>query len=437
MKTIRQIKKQGLPLHVFPDEVRKFIKDFALGSGSQESFVAAGVLACSSGMCSKHLIKVKGSYTERANLFIAVVGVPGVNKSSPIKVALGPMMQVEAKNNKAYKAKQREWENSLKAKLTAQERQSIMSARPQRMPSKVITDGSIEAMFMHLETMGDTGETPHCVYVKDELKGFFGGMDKYKSKGGDEYETWLSLFSGADLVKTLVSKTLFVSGARATVIGGIQPEVYNECMGDKGDGMIDRFMIAIHEDGPEVTDIFSQCSAGTITAYNHFMLNMEEMDALEYDLWSGPEVEEVLAEVQSFHAWCALVGETHETGAFKKWEQCFYRIIIIMSAMWCRESVTLDSVRKARDLMEFFVSGWLTAKIMAETTSEEKLRSRVHKSLERHGASSLRDIQRRTKVGKMDDMKKLISEMVEDGEVIQMNDSSQLIRKALFKLSEV
>lgn len=434
---IRKIKKAGLPLHVFPCEVSDFIRDFAKGSGSQESFVACGVLACAAEISIKHEITLKGGYKEKSNLFIAVVGAPGVNKSSPIKMALRPLMRVEADNNRKYKTAYKQWESDGKKKMTAQERASHMASKPERSACHVITDGSIEAMYLHLEAMSDGGKAPHCVYVKDELKAFFGGMDKYKSKGGDEYETWLSLFSGFDLVKTLVSRTLFVPEARSTVIGGIQPEVYNQCMADKGDGMIDRFLMAIHEQGPSKTDIYAQCSDDVIKKYCDFMLEARDMEAQKYHLWGGSERDAVLSEVQAFHEWCSSVGETHDTGAFKKWEQCFYRVIIILSVLWDRESVSVDTIQKARELMQFFVANWLTAKMMSETSEEDKFKAKIISAIRKHGKMGLRDIQRRCKIGKADFSKKIVSEMVEDGELKQMNDASENIRKAFFVLGEV
>lgn len=434
MKTPRQITKDGLDLESFPPDIKDFIEGFALGSGSQESYVASGVLACAAAMCDKHELTVKSGYTERSNFFLCIVGKPGLTKSAPIKAALKPLMANEAKVNRKHKQEVEAWQEQLKEKgLKATDRAAIMLSKPSRPPCKIVTDGSIEALILHLEAQYDAGKNPHCVYIKDELKGFFGGMDKYKSKGGDEYEMWLSLFSGSDLVKTLVSKTVFVEKARTTVIGGIQPDVYNECMGDKGDGMVDRFMIAIYEGDPSASDIRAFCSDSTIHRYNEFMLSMGDQDEKAFSFWKDEHREGVLDLVQEFHEWCHALGIQHNTGAFKKWEQQFYRLCIVFACMWEKEQIDAETVRRARDVASFYAVDWLKAKIMSSETDDDKIRTKILSHVTKMGSCRRRDLQRVTRLQKKVIMAILI-DMVEEGELRRVNVEGDLESKAVYEM---
>jgi phosphotransferase system HPr-like phosphotransfer protein len=436
LKTIREITKAGIPLDVFPHEVRDFISNFARGSGSQESYVSSAVLACAAGLCDHHSLVVKSGFIERSNFFLAIVGAPGVTKSAPISMALSPLMDIEEEKNADYKAKEKKWRTQMKDKtLTKQQRDALKESQPERPYCKVITDGSIEAMFLHLESMADAKKTAHCVFVKDELKGFFGGMDKYKSKGGDEYENWLSLFSGSTVTKTLVNRTVFIAKARATVIGGIQPEVYNQCMGDKGDGMIDRFMIAIYEGDPKATQIRLSCSADTIKKYKDFMLAMGDQEEIEFSFWRGADREKMLDAIQVFHDWCHQLGIQYETGAFKKWEQCFYRLCIVLAALWDKKEMDIETVKRGVDLASFYAVDWLKAKVMAEKGDDEKLKEKIVKFLKSEPLNR-RDIQRKTRTTK-EKAVKILSEMVTDGDIIRINTKTEQESTAIYELPEV
>lgn len=425
MLTVKEIIKKGLPVNVFPPPIKNFIVQFARGSGSQESFVTSGVLACCAGVCGHHEIIVKNGYTERPNFFLCLVGKPGVAKSAPIKAALKPMLIVEAKNSREYKEAHEKWKSILKDKsLKKAERDAVMASQPTRKPCHVISDGSIEAMFQHLEAMDEAGGAPHVVFVKDELKGFFGGMDKFKGKGGDEYETWLSLFSGHDLIKTLVSKTIFIKGARATVIGGIQPDVYNECMKDKGDGMTDRFMIAIFEGDPIMTDIHQFCEIDVLKKYEDFMTYISDAEPTTFSLWKcqGGELErnEVLSMVQDFHEWAHNLGIIYETGAFKKWEQCLYRLIIVMAAIWERPAIDPFVVKNAIELSAYYASDWLRAKLMSDKSENDVFFDKI-RSLLKKAELKRREIQQKLHIDKSKAIS-LLKEMLDEGDIILVGD---------------
>lgn len=426
MRTPSEINRDGCPVDVFPKAVANFIRDYSAGSGSQEPYVVTGVLACTAGICDESTIMVKDGYEEGCNLFLCNVGPPGVTKTSPMKAALKPLMKLEAQKNKVYKEKREAWENAMKACSKKAEKEQLKENQPKREPCKIVTDGSIEAMFMHMEAQYDSGRQPHCVMVRDELNGFFGGMNKFKKSGGDDNEMWLQLFSGQDIAKTLVARTLFVENARATVIGSMQPEVYRKVMQDKGDGMIDRFLIAIHEGGPEETNIRSQCSFNVIKLYNEFMETISYNKRKKYSFSNCKERDKILDSVQEFHSWAHKLGRMYDVGAFKKWEQCFYRICVLLGELWEKDEMDLETVERAKKLSAFFAVNWIRAKDMAEESDDERVSKKILKVLEEQGKKSSRELSQSLHV-KSHVILEALNGLKEAGKVKEYKDGKRLV----------
>lgn len=361
------LKERSFPTEVFPPPIKEFIHGFSHGSGAPESFVAAGVLACLAGIIADSSLEVKYGYIEKPNLYLAVVGAPGVAKTPPLKASMNPLFQSEKRIAKEFQEKKAEYEKQLKEAKNKKEREAI--PKPSREPSRLITDGTTEGLLMHLNAMHEGNSSPHAVYFRDELKGHFGGMDKYKSKGsGDDYELWLTLFSGGMVNRVLKTESHFIPDARASVIGGIQPDVYLKHMQDKGDGMIDRFLVAFHPAEPPQTTIFNHVEKEVIEAYNNFMEYLDKKLHTSYSLWNLPQGVrgDVLRSVESFHEWAHMVGMENDAGAFKKWEQNFYRLIIHMANIWEKEAVDIETVRRASTLTKYYAEDWIESRLAGE-----------------------------------------------------------------------
>jgi len=381
----KPIELSNCPVEVFPPPVASFIRNFSRASGSQEPYATLAVLACSGGILDGYSIEVKPGYIERPNGFYALVGQPGVTKTAPIKVALAPLNALESKKARKYKLLKDCYEAELENCKTAEERRALKA--PVREPAKIITDGSVEGMITQLEGHDLAGAPPHVVYVRDELKGHFGAMDKYKSKGGDDYELWLSLFSGATISKVLSTRCVHITEARATVIGSIQPDVYQKALEDKGDGMADRFTVAFYDGPPEKTDIRAHVGKAIIEDYKMFMADLIEERPCAYSFFDDrvpqEDTEAILDAVQEFHDWCHELGLKYDVGAFKKWEQTFYRFVLILAALWDKEVVDLETVKRAQDLAGHFAISWLQSRIVANKETAETAQAKVLEVLAR------------------------------------------------------
>lgn len=373
------ILSKGFPSDQFPDEIRDFITGFSKGSGSPESFVGTSVLACCAGLMDRCSLEVKYGYIEKPNLFLALVGNPGVAKSPPMKTALKPLAKIDKISHRDYKLRLEEWQ-----KIPAKAKRGIPA--PEMPHVKLITDGTTEGLVMNLSKGGDAS---HAVYFRDELKGHFGGMDKYKSTGGDDHQLWLTLYSGGPVSRVLKAEQIFIPDARATVIGGIQPDVYRESMKDQGDGMVDRFIVAYYDGDPLKTSIFDYVEPEVISGYMEFMDELP--NGIEYSLWSLGKGQrgDVLNAIQSFHDWTHELGSSYDCGAFKKWEQNFYKLVMIMSNLWGHHSICVDDIERAKVLAQYYSVNWLKSRMSADDEQMEKIVNKMLKILEKsrtHGA---------------------------------------------------
>lgn len=374
LDSLKEVNVRIFPTHVFPPPVKTFIENFSKGSGAPVSFTATGVLACSAGLIEGFSLEVKPGYFEKPNLYLAVVGEPGVSKSPPIKAALNPLIQKETALSNDFCRRKKEYHKQYEKAASKKEKDAI--PLPTRKPSRLITDGTTEGLLMSLNLMHEKGETPHAVIMRDELKGHFGAMNKYKAKGsGDDYELWLTLFSGGYTSRVLTSENFIIPDARASVIGGIQPEVYFKHMRDKGDGMLDRFMIAFHSGTPQKTSIFHSPDPNSIKFYNQFMNELDDLTPVRFSFWQLPDLDRknVLDGVESFHQWAYSLGKEYDAGAFKKWEQNFYRLTIHMAVMWQKEQIDLETIDRASELAKYYANDWLQSKFQ-ESDDEQRLR---------------------------------------------------------------
>ena len=378
------------PSHVFPKPVEIFIENFSKGSGSQPSYVGISVLALSSVLFEKASLIVKPGYVEYPNFYLGIIGNPGVTKTASVKMAMKPLNNIEKEADFKYRQERKVYKEALR---NWQDQPPKGRGKPPTPPPapirRVISDGSIEAMIVQMDAQYEMGEKPHMAFVKEELRGFFGGMNKWKASGsGDDYEMFLQLFSGHDISKVLKSEQYFIPDARCTVIGGIQPDVYREAMKDKGDGMVDRFLVAFYDGEPIKTSLRDTVSEDVIDNYMKFWDKLIDVPAIKYR-FAG---DDVIDAVDEFHDWCHRIGGAYDLGAFKKWEQNFYKICIVLAVMWNKVDMDMETVERAKELAGYMTHDWLKSRLSAETDPKYKDAEKVFKNIDKYGKRSLDSI---------------------------------------------
>lgn len=244
-----------------PDEIASYAFEKASSMGSSPSAIAVACLvACASVTHDGVQIQPKRNeptYRESARLWGLIVGDPSVRKTAMIKAGIRHLSAMDRADAEANKQKNAEYDMDLKrykkaeaAYLKADLAGSYSGdvPKPPERPKRyrnVLQDATIEAMA---DILADN--EGGILYHKDEMAGWFGAMDAYRSKGGAgsmDRAKWLEAYEGGGMTVDRVSRgTLVVPNWSACLIGGVQPDKI-AAMADQmdDDGLLQRFMPVI------------------------------------------------------------------------------------------------------------------------------------------------------------------------------------------------
>lgn len=196
----------AIPMGIFPKKMRKHICNVAEAMNCSIDYVAAATLVLSSvviGGATK--IKIKEGWLEGAVLFVIIVGEPGSKKTPAINSILGVLkkLQREAPEDTTF----------------------------------ITTDATPEALAQLLFS------NKFLLLYKDEIWSLFGGMDQYKSKGGNEMEFYLSIWSQTLMIIHRKDKPkIQIDNPFMSIIGGIQDDLLQDFGKLKSNGIKERWL---------------------------------------------------------------------------------------------------------------------------------------------------------------------------------------------------
>jgi len=219
------------PVNAFPEKLQKVIKHYADIKGYPIDYLFTGVLAAiGTAIGNSHILHTVNGYKAKANLFVAIIGRRGFNKTEALIDAFKPIenhLQVlhtkYINEMKTYKA------------IPKKERENLL---PPFFGKPILSDATPEAVALQLYyyLKGST-------IVVDELAGFIKSFERY-AKGADE-QFYLSAWSGTAITKDRVtSESLFIRFPFLGIAGTIQPEVADQVFYGKVDsGFFDRWLL--------------------------------------------------------------------------------------------------------------------------------------------------------------------------------------------------
>jgi len=212
----------------------------------------AAIAVVSSVIGSSCQIEIKKGYTEPAGLFTAIVLDSGHAKSASIDVALNPLYALQSEKIKKWKREEYDWKKELADwKNTEKKNRCEEPEQPQPPQRHIIGDATIESVAGILEN------NPHGVLLyRDELNGFFAGMDAYR-KSSTDLQSWIEIFEGRSLtVDRKATGTVYIDKPSVSIIGGIQKEILKQTIKERKDffqsGFASRFIFAMPEKEPVV-----------------------------------------------------------------------------------------------------------------------------------------------------------------------------------------
>jgi len=223
-----------LPREVLPP----VIEDFAFEQGSTMGADPAGLAVAALAVCAAILpdhvqLKVKqhSGWTEAARLWVGLVGDPSTKKSPIIRRVVRPIVRIDAALWHAYAAAKAQWD--------ALDRNTRRTTPPPPQTRVKIDDATVEAAQEILRDSPDG-----VLYLRDELSGFFGSMDKYtgaRSAAGDR-GFWLQAYNGDTYTFDRINRgSGHIEHLSVSVLGGIQPDAMRKLTEDTvDDGLIQR-----------------------------------------------------------------------------------------------------------------------------------------------------------------------------------------------------
>ena len=223
-----------LPHGLLPAVIEDFAFAQSTSMGADPAGLAAGALAvCAAAVPDRIELRVKryGGWNEATRLWVGLVGDPSTKKSPIIRQVVRPLERIDADLWYAYVTAKAEWDALDKATKR-------LTPPPPQIRVK-LDDATVEAVQ---EVLRDSPDG--VLYLRDELSGFFGSIDKYAGHRGAAADRgfWLQAYNGGaytfDRIKRGSGRIEHLS---VSVLGGIQPELMRKLAADTvDDGLIQR-----------------------------------------------------------------------------------------------------------------------------------------------------------------------------------------------------
>ena len=249
------------PVQVFPDPVQRLMREAADSLFAPLDFVGVPVLAALSAAIgnSRHL-RIKPGWIERPLIWTAIVGRPGDAKSPALREAIRPILDRQKRYKNEYQQAKKEYDEDLA--LYEQELDHWKGQMRKQATGKYVTPGQApvkpeEPFSQQVATTNATLEALNrilfrnsrgCLFYKDELAGWVGGMNAYRGGKGGDLEAWLEFYTCSPVIlnRTNDKAPLQIDSPFVPVTGGIQPDVLPDLLEERGKdgGFLDRILFS-------------------------------------------------------------------------------------------------------------------------------------------------------------------------------------------------
>lgn len=252
---------------MLPEPIAEWAYDAAQIIGCDPSLLAMpAIVSCASALHDEIQIQPKALDTrwrESARLWLAVVGDSSTKKTVALAHANAPLKKIDAECNEnegklRYKFKLEEMAHNKREteyikKLSEGDKTAEMPIKPEmpEIPRAIAQDCTIEAVrdILKHSSRGILAE-------RDELAGWFGSHDQYKTAKGSDRASWLEAYNGgARRIDRAGTGGIFVRNWSISLVGAIQPDRMSEITdGMTDDGLLQRFMVCYGRSGNEGID---------------------------------------------------------------------------------------------------------------------------------------------------------------------------------------
>jgi len=231
----------AFPWQIFPGIIAESLLACAESCATSPTALAGVAFAIlSSAIGRTILISPKTSWNEPLHCWFADIRPSGEGKTPAMQLLARVLHEAQSKSDADFENEKDTWEQTPKKER---------GPEPRWNRSYFVSGLTLEGVRAAL-WQGHGG----LVCLLSELSSFITGQGQYKSGKGDDREAWLSLHDGSPARIVRAGSSVTIQGARVSICGGIQPEVFKTVFGDKGglfltDGTIFRFLLTYEPAG--------------------------------------------------------------------------------------------------------------------------------------------------------------------------------------------
>lgn len=301
--------QNAFPVDALPPVVAAFVHAVASAHGVDTAFVAVPALAALAGaVAATRRVAIKvGSWIEPAHLWCGLIASSGAGKSPAQMAVLEPLRR----RDKELATRSRLDQETHRAALAAWRAGGGQGPEPVAPPQRqaLLDDVTVEAAVCRLV------DNPRGLLLAvDELSSFIRSFDKYRAGGGD-LSRWLQIHGGGAIrVDRKGSGSAYVERAVVAVVGGIQPSVAKELLGNQAhalSGFTARFLLAAPPTTPALwtDDVVDPTTAKNYRNVCEGLLDLELVDGEPVDVVMAHDARGVF---QTWHD--ELAKASHQAG---------------------------------------------------------------------------------------------------------------------------
>lgn len=336
---------------MLPKVIEDFVKDRAHIINTDACFGALSCVITAAGVIDDRIkLEVGYEWSESARLWGCIVGESSTKKSPMLMACTKPLNALIEKVSKEdaeigrrqdiidarYKAAMKKYTDACIASDDHNEPMPPLSKREERHRVKVqsLTTEGLEEVLR---------DCPRGIFCDvDELAGWLGSMDAYRSQGKKDRGLWLQAFNGGALQKDLIGRGSFlIRNWSVTILGGIQPSKIRELAPTmEEDGLLQRFLVVCSQrpGGPARSNVKPNIPA--IEAWSSLIDHLYHVKPGGSTVKMTPEaalvreraVDEISDIINSRY-----ISESF-TSALGKWEGISARLILVYHCIECASS---------------------------------------------------------------------------------------------------
>lgn len=256
---MRQLPAPAFPLSLL-EQWQGVVETAAEAKGASVDYVACALLtAAASAIGNARFVSPWEGWDEPCCLWMGLIGNPSSNKTPALSVVTAPMKAIETQLARGYQKELLRWEAQKAAAKLHEEKwqnevvqavkfgrappdkpeRAVQPPMPQR-PRLVLNDATVEKIPEVLE-----GDPRGFLYLRDELSGWLGGMDRYTGKNTGGRQFWLEAYNGQPYAIDRKNRPapLILDHLTVSVLGGVQPDRMEDMfLHGPDDGLVSRFL---------------------------------------------------------------------------------------------------------------------------------------------------------------------------------------------------